>query len=151
MEKAKSAEAQMLIRKSPREVFEAFINPEITKHFWFTKGSGRLEVGKRVTWTWEMYGLSTPVVATEIIQDKKISVEWGEPATKVDFNFEQMDGGASTYLHIVNYGFNKTGDELVEAIKDSTGGFATVVAGLKAWLEHGIHLDLVKDKFPRGK
>jgi uncharacterized protein YndB with AHSA1/START domain len=151
MEKTKSAEAQMLIRQPAREVFEAFIDPEITKHFWFTKGSGKLEVGKKITWEWEMYGFSTPVVATEIIQDKKISVEWGDPATKVDFNFASMDDGASTYVYIVNYGFNKTGDELVQAIKDSTGGFTTVVDGLKAWLEHGIELGLVKDKFPRGK
>jgi len=151
IEKSKSAEAQMLIRKPASQVFEAFIDPEITKHFWFTKGSGRLEVGKKITWEWEMYGFSTPVVATEIIQDKKISIEWGEPATKVDFNFEPMHEGASTFVTIANYGFKRTGDELVQAIKDSTGGFTTVVDGLKAWLEHGIELNLVGDKFPRGK
>lgn len=99
----------MLIRKPARAVVEAFIDPEITKHFWFTKGSGKLEVGKKVTWTWEMYSLSTPVVTKEIVQDKKISIEWNEPATKVDFNFEPMDGGASTYVYIVHYGFDKTG------------------------------------------
>jgi len=109
IEKSKSAEAQMLIRKPASQVFEAFIDPEITKHFWFTKGSGRLEVGKKITWEWEMYGFSTPVVATEIIQDKKISIEWGEPATKVDFNFEPMHDGASTFVTIANYGFNKSG------------------------------------------
>lgn len=141
----------MLIRKPARQVFEAFIDPEITKHFWFTKGSGKLEVGKKVTWTWEMYDVSSPAAATEIIQDKKISIEWGEPATMVDFNFESMHDGASTYVYIVHYGFDKTGADLVEAIKDSTGGFTTVVDGLKAWLEHGIHLELVRDKFPKWK
>jgi uncharacterized protein YndB with AHSA1/START domain len=32
----------MLIRKSVSEVFEAFINPDITTKFWFSKSSGRL-------------------------------------------------------------------------------------------------------------
>ena len=49
------AKAQMLIRRPPAEVFEAFINPEITRKFWFTKSTGRLESGKHITWTWEMY------------------------------------------------------------------------------------------------
>ena len=38
----------MLIRKPVKEVFEAFIDPSITTKFWFTKSSGRLEVGKRI-------------------------------------------------------------------------------------------------------
>ena len=29
---------EMLIRKPVHEVFEAFINPDITTKFWFTKG-----------------------------------------------------------------------------------------------------------------
>ena len=56
-------EAQMLIRKPVEEVFEAFVDPEITKNFWFTRGSGRLEVGKKITWHWDMYNVSTTVVA----------------------------------------------------------------------------------------
>ena len=37
------AKAEMLIRKPVAEVFEAFVDPEITRKFWF---SGRLETGK---------------------------------------------------------------------------------------------------------
>jgi len=40
-------EVQMLIRKPVAEVFEAFINPEITTKFWFTKSSGRLAQGEK--------------------------------------------------------------------------------------------------------
>ncbi|HET6723746.1 MAG TPA: polyketide cyclase, partial [Chitinophagaceae bacterium] len=57
--RSKCAEAQMLIRKPIEEVFEAFINPAITKNFWFTKASGKLEVGKKITWSWEMSNVST--------------------------------------------------------------------------------------------
>lgn len=31
---------------------------------------------------------------------------------------------------------------------DSIGGFSLVLAALKAWLEHGIALDLVADRDP---
>jgi uncharacterized protein YndB with AHSA1/START domain len=37
----------MLIRKPVANVFEAIVNPDITTKFWFTKGSGRLELGKQ--------------------------------------------------------------------------------------------------------
>ena len=38
--------AQMLVRRPVGEVFEAFVNPEITTRFWFTKSSGPLEPGR---------------------------------------------------------------------------------------------------------
>jgi hypothetical protein len=40
----------MLIRKPVADVFEAIVTPEITTNFWFTKASGRLEIGKSVQW-----------------------------------------------------------------------------------------------------
>jgi len=44
--RAPVAKAVMLIRKPVAEVFEAFVDPEITRRFWFTKSTGRLETGK---------------------------------------------------------------------------------------------------------
>lgn len=52
--KIQTVEAQMLIRKPVSTVFQAFLDPTITTNFWFTKSSGKLEVGKTVTWEWEM-------------------------------------------------------------------------------------------------
>lgn len=147
-EKLKCAEAEMMIRKPVEQVFEAFIDPEVTKNFWFTKGSGQLEVNKQVTWEWEMYGIATPVVAKEIVKNEKIRIEWGEEPTTVEFNFRSLSNGF-TYVTIKHYGFSKTGDELLEEIKGSTGGFTTVLDGLKAYLEHNIHLNLIADKFPK--
>jgi uncharacterized protein YndB with AHSA1/START domain len=146
--KAKCAEAQMLIRKPVEEVFEAFINPSITKNFWFTKGSDRLEVNKSVTWSWEMYNVSTPVVAKEILQDQKIVFEWDNATKTVEISFKELDDD-STFVTITESGYDKTGDELIAAIKDSTGGFTTVLDGLKAFLEYRINLNLIADKFPK--
>src|SRR5260370_4310358 len=71
------AKAEMLIRKPVAEVFEAFINPEITTKFWFTKSSGKLEAGKQVTWLWKMYNLSVPVTVEAIGRQKRILIDCG--------------------------------------------------------------------------
>lgn len=146
--KIPTVETQMLIRKPVATVFQAFIDPNITTNFWFTKSSGQLETGKTITWEWEMYGVSTKVLVKEITPDKKISIEWGEPATNVDFEFTALTE-ETTYVVIKNYGFRETDDELINVIKDSTGGFTTVLDGLKAYLEHHIKLNLIGDKFPK--
>lgn len=144
----KSVEAQMLIRKPAAIVFNAFIDPSITKHFWFTKGSDKLVVGKNIIWEWEMYNVSSTVFVKEIIENEKISIEWNDPKTTVDFEFKKISED-TTYVVIKNYGFNNEGDELLNSIKDSTGGFTTVLDGLKAYLEHNINLNLIADKFPK--
>jgi uncharacterized protein YndB with AHSA1/START domain len=140
-------EAQMLIRKPIEDVFEAFVNPEITTQFWFTKSTGKLEEGMTVTWEWEMYGVRSDVKVNEIIRNQLIKTEWGNPSTHVDYEFRQMEKG--TFVVIKSYGFAQTGEDLLKTVNDNTGGFTTVLDGCKAYLEHGIKLNLIEDKFPQ--
>lgn len=140
-------EAKMLIRKPVSQVFAAFVDPAITSNFWFTKASGKLGVNKKIIWEWEMYGVSASIDVKEIIPDKKISIEWDDPRIQVEFKFEKQ-GNDATYVIITESGYTMTGDELLAKIKDSTGGFTTVLDGLKAYLEHNIKLNLIADKFP---
>lgn len=143
-----TVECQMMIRKPVATVFGAFIDPAVTTKFWFTESTGKLEAGKTVTWKWEMYNVSSEVRVKEILPDRKISIEWDNtPVTTVDFEFRPLTDD-TTYVVIKNYGFDQTGDDLIQAIRDNTGGFTTVLDGLKAWLEFGIELNLVRDKFP---
>ena len=141
----------MLIRKPAADVFEAFVNPDITTKFWFTKSSGRLEVGKQVQWDWEMYDISIPVTAKAIEANKRIVIEWPgySGLTTVEWIFEPQQDG-TTFVRITEAGFTGDGDELVKQVTDSTGGFCLVLAGLKALLEHNIRLNLVPDRFPKG-
>ncbi|MFZ4928717.1 SRPBCC family protein [Chryseobacterium sp. Mn2064] len=139
-------EAQMLIRKPVEDVFEAFINPEVTTNFWFTKSTGKLEEGKEITWEWEMYGVKNVVKVHQIIPGQLIKTEWGEPLVNVDYEFKTMENG--TLVVIKSYGFSQTGEDLLKVINDNTGGFTTVLDGCKAYLEHGINLRLIEDKFP---
>lgn len=142
----------MLIRKPVADVFEAFINPDITTKFWFTKSSGRLEVGKQVQWEWEMYGISVPVATKAIEPNKRIVIEWpGQHSgpTTVEWTFAAQEDG-TTFVSITHTGFTGDGDELVKQVTDSTQGFSLVLAGLKALLEHDIRLNLVADRYPKG-
>ena len=82
--------AEMLIRKPVEEVYEAFINPEITTKFWFTKSSGRLEKGKTIRWDWEMYGVGDELTVKELEQNKVIRIEWSD-GTQVEWIFTSRE------------------------------------------------------------
>ena len=144
LQTAPVARAQMLIRKPAAEVFEAFVNPTITSRFWFTRGSGRLEQGANVTWHWDMYAASADVTVKSIEQDRRIVVEWPTP---VEWLFTPKSD-STTFVNITASGFNGSDDEKVARAIDSMGGFSLVLAGCKAFLEHGVVLNLVADHNP---
>jgi len=146
------AKAELLIRKPVAEVFEAFVNPAMTTQFWFTKSSGRLEVGKHIRWDWEMYNVSSDVDVKAIEPNMRILIEWsgyGAP-TAVEWIFTPHQND-TTFVSVTNSGFVGTDDEIVEQALGSTGGFTLLLAGAKALLEHNIRLNLVLDRFPDGK
>ena len=145
------AKAEMLIRRPVAEVFEAFVNPAITSKFWFSKGSGRLEPGKQITWDWEMYGFSVQVKVKAIEENARILVDWSAfgAFTPIEWIFTSRPD-ATTFVSVTNSGFPGTDEEVVQAAIGSTEGFAFVLAGAKALLEHNVRLNLVPDRFPDG-
>jgi uncharacterized protein YndB with AHSA1/START domain len=142
------AKAEMLIRRGIEEVFNAFINPEITTQIWFTKSSGKLEAGTTVTWNWEMYNHSVEVEVLEVIPLQKIKINWGnyDNPSIVEWTFREMKNG--TFVSISNEIVQPDPEKLLAEVRDSTEGFTLVLANLKALLEHGILLQLVADRFP---
>ncbi len=146
----KVAKTQMLIRKPITEVFNAFIDPEITSKFWFTLGSGKLEKGKKLIWRWEMYQLNVPLIVKDIVENEKILIEWGEGdmISKVEWKFQELSKNR-TFVEIINSDFKGMEEEKISKVMDSVEGFTLVLAGVKAWLEHGVQLNLIEDKFPK--
>lgn len=136
--------ASMLIRKPVKEVFEAFVNPEITTKFWFTKSSGRLEEGKNIRWDWEMYGVWDDILVKTIDEYKKIVVESSDK-TNIEWVFTSKTAN-ETFVTITNSGFMGNGDEIINQAVDSMGGYTMVLCGLKAYLEYNIELNLVADR-----
>jgi len=145
------AKTGMLIRRPVEEVFAAFIDPAITSKFWFTKSSGRLEIGRPIVWQWEMYGASTQVVARSIEPNRRIVIEWDgySGRTTVEWRFAPQKDDA-TFVSITESGWTGNGDELVNYACNSTQGFTWTLASLKALLEHDVRLNVVVDRFPKG-
>ena len=146
--KAPIAKAEMLIRRPVAEVYNAFTDPAVTTKFWFTKSSGRLVANQQVQWEWEMYGAATQVLVKALEPNQRIRIEWSDPPTTVEWVFAPH-GPDATFVSITHFGFAGDGDAVVEQVIGSTEGFALVLAGLKAFLEHGLALNLIGDRFPR--
>ena len=146
-----AAKAQMLILRPVREVFNAFIDPDVTTKIWFTRSSGKVEAGKHLQWDWEMYGATAQVEVLAVEQDKRIVIEWpygseGAPTT-VEWTFTPL-AGDRTFVAVTNYGFSGTQEEIALQAIGSTGGFSLLLAGAKALLEHNVALNLVGDHAP---
>ena len=143
-------ETGMLMRRPVAEVFAAIVNPEITTQFWFTRSSGRLDAAKPVRWDWEMYNISIEVTPKTIDPNRRIVIEWPgySGPTTVEWTFTTLEDG--TFVQIRESGFSGTGDELVKYVANSTQGFTLMLAGMKAFLERSIRLNLVGDRYPKG-
>lgn len=139
-------QAEMLIRRPVREVYEAFVDPVVTTKFWFTKSSGRLEQGRRIRWDWEMYGVGDDVYVRELEQDKCILIESSD-GTSTEWEFVSRNPD-ETMITIRHSGFEGSGDEVVSQAIDSMGGYTMVLCALKALLEHQVILNVVADKAP---
>lgn len=150
-------EAQMLIRKPVEDVFEAMVNPDITSKFWFTKGSGRVEPGKTLEWEWGQFGVKDTVDILEVKSNEYISLNWsiGELTTTVEMFFEQHSD-QSTLVKVRERGFWKTNpaddkqlEEKIDLMLGQNGGWNLVLSSMKAWLEHGLDLNLIADHHPQ--
>jgi len=143
---------QMLIRRPPHEVFQAFADPAITTKFWFTGSSGKLEPNAEVRWEWAMYHVSAKVRVKQFEQDRRIVMEWGDEEsgfTQVEWRFVPLKQD-STFVTISESGFAGDGDQMVAHAIGSMGGFSFVLAAAKAFLEHNIVLTITADHAPEG-
>lgn len=146
------AKAQMLIRKPVNEVFEAFVDPEITSKFWFTKGSGRLEEGKSITWEWGQFGVQAAIWVTKIVLNQQISFEW--PAgvetdnhRTVNIRLEEKSEEA-TFVTVEEKEFDVDDEAAIQHIVGQTEGWTLVLSAMKAFLEQRINLNLISDHKP---
>lgn len=143
-----TATAQLLIHRPATEVYEAFADPDIMTRFWFPRASGRLETGAVVHW-YVGSGEDAFEITVRVVLAAKphsLHIEWGagDQFTDVRWDFEGR-GSDATILRITESGFTGGAPEIVQAALDSTKGFNQVVVAVKALLEHGAHINIVKD------
>lgn len=139
----------LLIRKPVAEVYALFTEAEQITKIWFNRSSGSLEEGAIVIWYWDLFDASTQVRVVSLEPNHKILIEWGTDTlnpSHVQWTLEARSANR-TYVSIVHSGFDQNAQDLLAKVADSTGGFALVLAAAKAFLEFGIELNIVADRF----
>lgn len=144
------AKAQTMIRAPIAKVFQAFVDPAVTTKLWFSKSSGPLVEGAVVRWDWEMYGVADDIHVRKVEPNRALVFDWGGSEegslTHVEWTFTEL-APDQTFVEVTNSGF--FGEAAVAQALDSNGGFTTVLCAAKAWLELGVNLRLIEDKFPQ--
>ena len=139
------------ILKPAHEVFEAIVDPLKMSNYFISKGSGRMEEGREVTWKFPEFDFEFPVRVGKIETERYISYCWDNDNTELLVEMTLTPRGSeATLVTITEKGMNND-PEGIKWLKGNTEGWANFLACLKAWLEYGINLrkgafDFMADK-----
>lgn len=143
--------AALQILKPVNEVFEAIVDPTKMSNYFISKGSGRMEEDKQITWQFPEFDMDFPVRVSKIERNKYISFHWDMDGIELLVEMTLVPGDSnSTIVTITEKGRNN--DEAgIKWLKGNTEGWANFLACLKAYLEYGINLrkgafDFMSDK-----
>lgn len=137
------AQAKMLIRRPARDVFNAFVQPELITKFWLEGTTGPLRQGAQVEWQFMVPGATERVHVTAFDESHRIAFTWSEGGLGVGIKFsgEHED---TTVVCVEVRGFKNDGG--MDQVVNATEGFSIVLCDLKVFLETGRSPGLVKDK-----
>lgn len=137
-----TAKASALIRRPPREVFDAFASADTITRFWLTRTSGPLMPRAVVNWEFMVPGAKETVTVTDFDAGHRIAFRWSSGLT-VDMVFEPYRGDV-THVTITVGAFAQ--EHLLEQVANVVEGFSIVLCDLKTLLELGRSANLVRDK-----
>lgn len=135
------------ISRPAAEVYEAIADPAQLSRYFATGGArGRLEAGAEVTWDFADFPGAFPVTVVEAEPSRRIVIEWegeetavGRGRTRTTFELEPIDSGARTLVTITEEAWAPTAAG-AKAAFGNCEGWTSMLAALKAWVEHGINL-----------
>lgn len=122
------------------EVFEAIVDPARMARYFISQGSGRMETGGHVEWTWADVGATLGVDVIAVEAPSKVRFVW--PATGVPTTVAlalEPDGDHATKLVATETPFALTEDGARRAMQQ-TQGWTDFGCCLKAYLQHRIDL-----------
>lgn len=140
--------ASIRIRRSPSEVFAAFADAGSMSAFWFTRRDDGLKEGEPVTWYLggDQDAYSFEVFVKELSSPNRIVIVWERDGANVEVTWSLAETDENdTILTIEESGFAGSREAIVEQALDSTGGFNQVIVAAKAFIEHGVELNVVAD------
>ncbi|WP_304517629.1 SRPBCC domain-containing protein [Cecembia rubra] len=129
------------ISKTPKEVFEAIIDPAHMTHYFISKSSGKMEAGKTLDWEFPEFPGSFPVRILSVKPYESINFEWDGDSHPLEVNIylEPKNEGNSTLVKVEEKEM-EANEEGLNWLKNNTAGWANFLACLKAYLEYGINL-----------
>lgn len=135
------------VAKPVEQVYEAVADPEQLSRYFTTGGArGRLEAGDTVTWDFHDFPGAFPVQVLQAEAPRRIVLRWAgehlvadDGMSRVQFDFEPVDDGARTKVQISESGWQPSEAGFQRAF-DNCEGWTSMLAALKAWVEHGINL-----------
>jgi len=134
------AKVQMGILKPAGEIFEAIVNPDRMSQYFISSSTGKMEVGKTLTWTWEDFDGEHEVKVGKIEKDKTVSFEWnGSGVECVVVITLEPKGKDKTLVKITESDWPadyKGANQCMGQVE----GWTHFLCCLKAYLEYGINL-----------
>jgi len=133
--------AALKIQKPLHDVFEAIVDPAKMSNYFLKKGSGRIEEGKTITWSFPEFDMEFPIRVNKVEIDKYISFFWDDfdgTQTNVEITLTVKEDN-STFVTVTEK--SRVNDDAgIKWLKGNTEGWANFLACLKAYLEYGINL-----------
>jgi uncharacterized protein YndB with AHSA1/START domain len=136
------AKTQMGILKPLHKVFEAIVNNNKMNKYFISTGSGRIESGKLITWTWDDYNATHKIKVEKVEKDKYISLKWDGSGveTLTEIFFEQKSENL-TLVKITESGWS-VDFQGANRCMAQTEGWTHFLCCLKAYVEYNIDLRL---------
>jgi uncharacterized protein YndB with AHSA1/START domain len=127
------------IARPRREVFEAIVNPARMSCYFTSAGSGRMEAGKTITWTFADVGAELAVRVGRVEQDRHIAFTWPASGveTSVAIELTAADDGATWVA--VEEGEWADDPEGIARFGEQGQGWSDMLACLKAYLLFGVN------------
>ena len=132
--------AALQISKPGYEVFEAIVDPVKMSNYFISKGSGRMEEGKRVIWKFPEFDMEAPIRVSKIEKNKYISYYWDSDGIDTLVEMKLTPKGDNSTLVNITEKSRKNDEAGIKWLQGNTEGWANFLACLKAYLEYGINL-----------
>lgn len=132
--------ARIQIQKPAIEVFEGIVEPAQMSNYFISKGSGRMEEGKTLTWHFPEFEEGYTVEVGKIKPAESITFFWEGENEKTEVNIALEKKFENDTLVTITEKSKENTPEGIRWLKGNTEGWANFLACLKAYLEYGINL-----------
>ncbi|MCC8410134.1 SRPBCC domain-containing protein [Mucilaginibacter sp. UR6-1] len=138
------------ISKPAAEVFEAIVDPAKMSNYFIARGSGCLEAGRQVMWSFPEFEGEFPVEVKKVKENELVTLTWDVEGTPFLVEMILTPRGEYATKLTVTEKSTAAGQPSIQWLKNNTEGWANFSACLKAYVEYGINLrkgafDFMKD------